>query len=322
VPNRTRLTLTIALLLPCLSAMAQDLSDFKAEIRSAAQAAGVSDQTVDASLRGFQPIERVIELDRKQPEHTITFDTYIGRVVSDSRIQRGQELLAENRPLLSRIEQDYGVSPSILVALWGAESSFGSSMGDYRIIPALATLSYEGRRHDFFKGELIKAMQIVDAGDVTLDDMTGSWAGAMGQVQFMPSTFLSYAVDYTGSGRRDIWHSDADALASGANFLEHLGWKRGELWGREVMLPPRFDADLAKPDNLQTVGTWSSLGLTVPDGSRLPESEMMASVVLPDGPGGRAFLAYDNFRVIMRWNHSTYFATSIGLLSNAIEGRR
>jgi membrane-bound lytic murein transglycosylase B len=304
-----------------VSAHAQDLDDFKQEIRDAAEEAGVSDRTIDRSLLNFQPNEHIIELDRKQPEKTQTFDQYAAKVVTDSRIERGQTMLEKNQALLTRIERDYGVTPSILVALWGVESSFGDSMGDYQVIPALATLSFEGRRHDFFKDELIKAMQIVDAGDVPFEQMTGSWAGAMGQVQFMPSTFLNFAVDYTGSGHRDIWHNDADALASAANYLSKSGWHPGELWGMEVTLPARFDASWVGPDKAQSVTTWQRLGVRQIDGGQLPDSDILGSVIMPDGPSGRAFLAYNNFKVLMRWNRSTYFVTAIGLLSDGMEGR-
>ena len=321
MPIRTRIAVALIVSALARSAAAQDLAEFEQEIRAAAAEAGVSQETIDQSLDGFQPIQHVIELDRRQPEKTQTFDQYIAKIATDSRIDRGQALLAQNRPLLDRIEHDYGVPPSILVSLWGMESSFGASMGDYQIVPALATLSFEGRRHDFFKGELIKAMQIVDAGDVSLDDMTGSWAGAMGQVQFMPSTFLNFAVDYTGSGHRDIWHNTPDALASAANYLSRSGWKPGELWGREVSLPLRFDTGLAGGDKLQSVDAWKRLGVRQIDGNPLPESDIQAALILPDGPMGRAFLAYNNFRVLMRWNHSTYFASAIGLMSDAMEGR-
>ena len=178
-----------------------------------------------------------------------------------------------------------------------------------------------GRRHDFFKNELIKAMQIVDNGDVTVGGMVGSWAGAMGQVQFMPSTFQNFAVDYTGDGRRDIWHNTADALASAANYLSKSGWHRDELWGREVTLPGDFDAGLAGLEKARPLDDWRRLGVLQITGDPLPEAEMDAALVMPDGAGGRAFLAYNNFRVLMRWNHSTYFATSVGLVSDMIEGR-
>ena len=297
------------------------MGQFLHEIRQAAMKAGVSPHTIELSLQNFQPIEHVIELDRRQPETTQTFEQYFERVATESRIEKGQSLLAANQSLLDRIHSDYGVTPSILISLWGMESSFGSGMGDYHIIPSLATLAYEGRRHDFFKGELIKAMQIVDSGDVTLQNMTGSWAGAMGQVQFMPSTFLNFAVDYTGDGRRDIWHNTPDALASAANYLSKSGWKDGERWGREVMLPARFDTSVAGLDKFRPLAEWKDMGILRVDGGPLPEADIDAALVLPDGASGRAFLAYTNFKVLMRWNQSTYFATTIGLMSDEIEGR-
>ncbi len=310
----------LAIAVPNVAA-AQDLADFEQEISESAARAGVSQQTIDASLRGFQPNQHVIELDRRQPEKTQTFDQYFAHTATDSRVAKGQDQLARNRPLLERIESDYGVAPAVLVALWGMESSYGSVMGDSPTIHSLATLSYEGRRHEFFKSELIKAMQIVDAGDVTVQGMVGSWAGAMGQVQFMPSTFQNYAVDYDGAGRRDIWHDNADALASAANYLSQSGWHRGELWGREVTLPGNFSSTLIGLDKPRPLDDWKRLGVLRTDGTELPEADIDAALVLPDGPNGRAFLAYNNYRVIMRWNHSTYFATSVGLISDAIEGR-
>ena len=323
-PEGMKYLLLPVLLLLCLVprlAVAQDLQDFITEIREAAEEAGISDRTIALSLDHFQPIEHVIELDRRQPESAITFETYFERVATDARIEKGQQMLAENRELLTKIGNEYGVTPSVIVALWGIESSFGSAQGDYSIIPALATLSYEGRRHDFFKAELLKAMQIVDRGDVSYHDMKGSWAGAMGQVQFMPSTYLAYAVDYTGSGHPDIWHSDADALASAANYLSRIGWKRDELWGREVVLPARFSANMAGLDKPRSLDFWRQLGVRKMDGGALPVGDMNAAIVLPDGAGGRAFLAYNNFKTIMKWNHSTFFATTVGLLSDAIDGR-
>ena len=302
--------------------MAQDLGEFRAEIRAAALAAGVSPATVDASLRNFQPIGRVIELDQKQPEKTQSLEQYLDRQVTEQRIGRARSMYDANAALLGRIGNDYHVPPSVLVALWGMESNFGATQGDWAVIPSLATLAYEGRRHDFFKGELIKALQIVDAGDVSLQDMTGSWAGAMGQVQFMPSTFLSYAVDYSGTGKRDIWHDNGDALASAANYLARLGWQPGQPWGREVTLPQGFDAGYAGLDKPLPISSWQSLGVLRTDGERLAATDgASAALLIPDGPGGRAFLAYDNFQTLMRWNHSQRFVISVGLLSDAIEGR-
>jgi membrane-bound lytic murein transglycosylase B len=299
----------------------RSLSHFKEDVRIAALNAGVSQATIDKSLANFEPNQHIIQLDRKQPEKTQTFDQYYQHTATDSRIKKGRILVGQNRELLARIEADYGVPASILVSLWGMESSYGGVQGSYAIIPSLATLAYEGRRHDFFQGELIKAMQIVDAGDISFDEMKGSWAGAMGQVQFMPSTFLNYAIDYTGSGHRDIWHNDADALASAANYLSHVGWKRGERWGREVLIPADLDPDLAGLDKTRTLDEWRHMNVVSVDGKKLPDGNIPASLVLPDGPSGRAFLAYNNYKVIMRWNHSTYFASTVGLISDAIDGR-
>ena len=299
----------------------RSLTKFKDEVRAAALNAGVSEQTIDQSLDGFQPDQHVIQLDHKQPEKTQSFAQYYQHAATDSRIDKGRSLLAQNRELLARIESDYGVPPAILVSLWGMESSYGSVMGSNNVVRSLATLAYEGRRHDFFQGELIKAMQIVDAGDVSFDNMTGSWAGAMGQVQFMPSTFLAYAVDYTGDGRRDIWHNNADALASAASYLHKIGWRAGESWGREVKLPFHFDAGLAGLDKTKSLEEWRRMGITSISGARLPDANIDASLVLPDGPAGRAFLAYNSFKIIMKWNHSTYFASTVGLISDAIDGR-
>ena len=322
--NLLRLLLLLCLCtLPrlALAGGSQSLPDFIAEIRAAAEDAGISDRTIAASLNNFRPLEHVIELDQRQPESAITFETYYERVATDARIEKGQQMLAENRELLTRIANDYGVTPSVLVALWGIESSFGNAQGDYPIIQSLATLAYDGRRHDFFKNELLKAMRIVDEGDVTIHEMKGSWAGAMGQVQFMPSTFLAYAVDYAGTGHKNIWHSDADALASAANYLSKIGWKRDELWGREVVLPARFTPALAGIDKPRSLDFWRQIGVRKIDGGALPAGDMSAAIVLPDGPDGRAFLAYNNFKTIMKWNHSTFFATTVGLLSDAIDGR-
>jgi membrane-bound lytic murein transglycosylase B len=316
---KTILLLLAILCSPALASTpvrAESVPAFVQEIRNAAMKAGVSPHTIELSLNNFHPLAHVIELDQKQPESTITFEDYYERTATTGRIEKGQAMLAQEGPLLEHIYATYGVEPSILVSLWGMESSFGASQGNYSVIQSLATLSYEGRRHDFFKGELIKAMQIVDEGDVSYQDMIGSWAGAMGQVQFMPSTFQTYAVDFTGDGKRDIWHSDADALASAANYLSQLGWKTGEKWGREIALPANFDSSLAGRDKMQPVEIWKRMGIKTIDGSAVPEAGIDAAVVLPDGEGGRAFLVYNNFNIIMRWNRSTFFAATVGLMAD------
>jgi membrane-bound lytic murein transglycosylase B len=220
--------------------------------------------------------------------------------------------------LLDGIWRRFNVEPRFVVALWGIESDFGKVMGNYAVVSALATLAYDGRRSSYFRGELISALRIVDQGHIRADNMTGSWAGAMGQCQFMPSTFLGYAVDYDGDGRKDIWNDRADALASIANFISRLGWRGGEGWGREVMLPAGFDPSATGLEVKRPTGEWSRLGVRSIDAGPLAGREGEASLVMPDGAGGPAFLVYDNFRTIMKWNKSTYFATAVGYLADSM----
>lgn len=309
---------------PTLSTPPADISQDQAfrrfldDVRRDAETQGVSPATLDAALRGVRPIARVLELDRAQPEFRLTYDEYISRVISDARVQEGRRLLRENQALLEQVSAQYGVPPRFIVALWGAETSFGRTMGNFRVIHALATLAFDGRRSAYFRGELMNALRILDEGHIAPNAMMGSWAGAMGQPQFMPSSFLSYAVDYDGDGRRDIWGTRADVFASAANYLARSGWRRDETWGREVLLPNAFDQSLADLKIEKSVSEWAALGLTLPGGGALPQSNVQASVVLPGGITGPAFLVYNNFKVIMRWNRSVYYATAIGRLADLI----
>ena len=214
-----------------------DFYQFLAAVRRDAAAQGVRAATVEVALRGAQFLPHVIELDRKQPEQVLTFSEYLDKVVTPQRKEDARRELAANRVLLDAIWRRFGVEPPIIVALWGLESDFGRITGNYSVISALATLAFDGRRSSYFRSELIAALRILDQGHIRVEDMTGSWAGAMGQCQFMPSSFLSYAVDYDGDGRRDIWNDRADVLASIANYIGRLGWRGGESWGREVLVP-------------------------------------------------------------------------------------
>ncbi|MFI4987850.1 MAG: lytic transglycosylase domain-containing protein [Alphaproteobacteria bacterium] len=293
------------------------LRDFKAEARTR----GISQRTLDAALNQVTLLPRVIELDRKQPEFTLTFDEYVSRVVSPSRVDRGRELLAQRQALLARVSASYGVAPRFVVALWGIESDYGRTTGDYSVIQSLATLAYDGRRASYFRGELIDALKIVELGYMDLASLRGSWAGAMGQSQFMPSSYLRYAVDYEGKGQRDIWHNPADVFASTANYLAQLGWQAEQGWGEEVKLPDGFDSSLAELATQKPLAEWSAIGVRRLDGTPLPSRPLAASIVLPAADGGPAYLVYDNFRVIMRWNRSTFFAISVGLLADRIAGQ-
>jgi len=296
-----------------------DFSAFLAGVRHDAIARGIRPATVDAAFRNAQFLPRVIELDRKQPERTMTFTQYIAKVVTPQRKEDARRQLAENRVLLDAISRRYNVEPSIIVALWGLESDFGRLPGNIPTISALATLTYDGRRGAYFRSELMAALRILDQGHIRVEEMTGSWAGAMGGPQFMPSSFLDYAVDYDGDGRRDIWNSRGDVLASIANYIRGLGWRGGQSWGQDVLVPRGFDpgfAGLKAPQ--RPTGEWSRLGVRTADAGPLPSRESEASLVMPEGADGPALLVYPNFRAIMKWNPSTYFAVSVGYLADSI----
>jgi membrane-bound lytic murein transglycosylase B len=310
-------------LVAATQAMANDV-DFQTwlkGVRKEALADGIRRSTLDRALTGLHPIPRVLELDRKQPERTLTFAEYMERVVSSGRIETARERLAANRALLDEIGSKYGVQPRFIVALWGIETDFGRITGGFPVIGALATLAYDGRRSAFFRQELINALRIVDQGHISPKAMLGSWAGAMGQSQFMPSSFLSYAVDYNGDGRRDIWTTRADVFASIANYLSRVGWQGDETWGREIRLPAGFDTQQTGLETRRSLDAWRKLGLRRADGGELPGRDIEASVVLPAGDSGPAFLVYANYRTLMKWNNSLFFATAVGTIADALEAR-
>lgn len=280
---------------------------------------GVPAAIVDQSLAGVAPIPRVLELDRRQPETTLTFDEYIARVVNGARVETGRARLQEHRDVLTRVSQTYNVQPRFIVALWGIETDFGRLTGTFSIIASLATLAYDGRRSAFFREELHNALKIVARGNIAPQELRGSWAGAMGQSQFMPSSYLAYAVDFDGDGRADIWNSRADVFASAANYLSKVGWRGEETWGREVRLPDGFDRSLVDHTKIQkALAEWQSLGVRRTDGGDLPSRELTASLIQPGGAGGQSFLIYNNYRVLLRWNRSLYFATAVGFLADRI----
>jgi len=279
---------------------------------------GISSSLVDKAFQGVAPISRVLELDRKQPESTMTFREYRKSIVSPQRIARGRKMMAQHRDLLQEVGERYRVQPRFIVALWGIETNYGKNSGGYRIVDALATLAFDGRRSQYFRTELLNAFRILQGGHTSLDTMKSSWAGAMGQCQFMPSSFLKLAVDFNGDGRKDIWSTPADVFASAANYLAQSGWRGTQIWGRRAQLPAGFDSNQASLKISKPLQVWQKIGIRKRDGSDLPLAPLNASIVLPDGNGGPAFLVYDNYRVIMKWNRSTYFATSVGLLADAL----
>jgi membrane-bound lytic murein transglycosylase B len=301
------------------TAAESDFSGFLAGVRRDAALQGIRPATIDIAFRSIQYLPHVVELDRKQPEQKMTFAEYLDKVVTQQRLEDGRRHLVDNWGLLQQVWQRFRVQPRFVVALWGVESDFGRTMGTYSVPAALATLAYDGRRGAMFRAELIAALKILDQGNIRVDSMMGSWAGAMGQCQFMPTTFLSYAVDFDGDGRRDIWNDRADVLGSIANYISRLGWRAEESWGREVAVPGDFDGRLAGLDSRRSTVEWSRLGVRPASGAAFTGREPAASLVLPDGAGGTALLVYDNFRVIKRWNNSNYFAAAVGYIADSIE---
>ena len=245
-------------------------------------------------------------------------------MLSPARVAAGRERLRRHRDLLERVSAEHGVPPQVIVALWGIESSYGEITGGFPVVGSLATLAFDGRRADFFRRELLDALAILDGGDIAPEDMTGSWAGAMGQSQFMPSSYLRHAVDFDGDGRRDIWASLPDVFGSIANYLADAGWQRGYIWGRPVQVPDDLPAGLVGLDVKKPLPEWGELGVRRADGGPLPAVDIPASLVIPDGgagdaaDGARAYLVYHNFGVLMDWNRSTYFALTVGELADRI----
>ena len=298
----------------------EDFQNWLQALRNEARAAGISDTTLEAALKDIKLAARVIERDRSQFEFTRTFLTYLGKCVTDERIKRGRKLLVEHRILLDKVYAQFHVPPRYIVALWGVETNFGDNIGSFSVIDALVNLAYDRRRSSFFRSQLIDALEIIDNGHISPDTMKGSWAGAMGQMQFMPSTFVKYAIDFTGDSRKDIWHSLPDAFGSAANYLSDIGWRSGKLWGREVLLPDDFDLMLATINTKKKVAAWSALGVRRANGNNLPQVDMEGSIVLPQGHKGPAFLVYDNFRIILEWNRSINYAICVGHLADRLAG--
>ncbi|MEJ8813352.1 lytic murein transglycosylase [Variovorax ureilyticus] len=294
---------------------AQWVKDFRAEMR----ASGVGEAALRDAFDSVQYLPRVVELDRAQPEFVRPVWDYLDTAVSAQRVATGQEKLAQIRAAADAASARYGVPASIIAAIWGIESNFGSNYGNTPAIDALATLAYEGRRRDWARGELRAALRIIENGDIDHAHMIGSWAGAMGQTQFLPSNFLRYAVDADGDGKRDIWGSMADVMASTANFLASSGWQRGQPWGTEVQLPAGFDYSRADSSLRRSGSQWAAEGVRTMDGRPLPEFADGA-ILLPAGARGPAFLVGPNYRAILRYNNSDSYALAVSLLSQRLEG--
>ena len=315
-----KLILLLAML-AALPAHAQSGFDsWLATFRQEAAAQGISAATLEAALTGITPIERVIELDRRQPEFLQTFADYLGRRVTEARVAQGQAMLQERVELLDAVEQKYGIPKAVLVAFWGLETNYGATLGSFNIPASLATLAFDGRRSGFFRNQLLDALRIIDAGHVQAADMNGSWAGAMGHMQFIPSTFRAYAVDGDGDGRIDVWRSLPDAMYSAANYLQRVGWRANEPVALEVRLPEGFDWRKARINTRLPVAEWTALGVRQADTTALPTLDGSAAIVLPQGWQGPAFMVFDNFDVIMRWNRSVNYALSVAQLAHQLVG--
>ena len=291
-----------------------------ADLKTQALAQNVSAGTVNDVLSRATYIDRVVDSDRAQPEFNKTFTTYYQQRVTSKRIEAGRKLLVTHRALLDRLQQQTGVPPHYLLALWGLETNFGNYFGKLPIPSALATLACDSRRTQFFSGELLAILKIIDAGDLNADELRGSWAGAIGHMQFMPTTYLAYAVDGDGDGRRDLFGSVSDALTSGGHYLRELGWQKGFRWGREVKLPAGFDYATTGIEQRQPLSAWAERGVTDAFGNRLPSLPLESAIVLPTGATGPAFIIYENFHILMQWNRSQSYALAVGLLADRING--
>jgi membrane-bound lytic murein transglycosylase B len=290
--------------------------NYLSTMRAEAQRAGISATTLDRAFSGVAVNQKVLEHFRHQPEFTMTWARYRALLVTDKRATEGRAAYAANRALFGRVQQRFGVSSGVITGIWGLESSFGVATGDYRVVEALATLGWEGRRAPFFRGELLAALKILDHGDVAPQGMTGSYAGAMGQPQFMPTSYLRYAVDFEGNGRRDIWTSKPDVLASIANYLAQSGWKDGGTWGQQVIVPAGFNAE--GRDVKRGLGEWVRAGIRAQEGRWLAPYDAPSAIVAPDGAGGEAFVVYNNFAAIRRYNPSDFYALAVGLIGDQV----
>ncbi|WP_370659893.1 lytic murein transglycosylase [Paraglaciecola algarum] len=293
-----------------------------ARLQTQALAAGVSQATSTDILGKVQPLETILKYDRNQPEFVQTFTGYFSKRVTDWRVNKGREKLRLHKEFLQQLTNKYGVPAHYLIAFWGLETNFGSYKGKIPTIRALTTLACDKRRSAYFSGELVQALLLLEREGLTEKDMIGSWAGAMGHTQFMPTAYMKYARDGDGDGKVDLWNNEKDALASAANFLQNLGWKAGYRWGREVVLPENFDYQLAGKSQAQSLPFWHDKGLTKVNGQLVGKADLTAALLIPAGHTGSAFLVYPNFDVILRWNNSEYYGIAVGHLADRISGQK
>ncbi|MFG0456529.1 lytic murein transglycosylase [Shewanella mangrovisoli] len=291
-----------------------------ANLQERARTEGLSEATIQDTVASLQFVPKVIELDQAQPEFSQTFNNYFTKRATDWRVNEGRRLLKKHRALLDKLAQEYGVPPQYILSFWGLETNYGSYKGKMSVLDSLATLACEPRRSGYFTTELMQALKLKEKYGFDKSTMVGSWAGAMGHTQFMPSAYAKYAIDGDGDGKADLWNSTEDALTSAANFLQHLGWQRNERWGREVILPRNFSYENLGAKQAQPLSQWAAQSVVQSNGLPLPSIDMKAALYLPSGHTGPAFLGYENFNVIMRWNRSEFYAITVGHLADRING--
>ncbi|MGL4748790.1 MAG: lytic murein transglycosylase [Shewanella sp.] len=291
-----------------------------ANLQTRARREGLSEETINNTVASLQFVPKVIELDQAQPEFSQTFTNYFTKRATDWRVNEGRRLLKKHRVLLEQLAQQYGVPPQYILSFWGLETNYGSYKGKMSVLDSLATLACEPRRSDYFTSELMQALKLKEKYGFDKRTMVGSWAGAMGHTQFMPSAYAKYAIDGDGDGKADLWNSTEDALTSAANFLQHLGWQRNERWGREVLLPSNFGYEHLGAKQAQPLSQWAAQSVLQTNGLPLPAIDLKAALYLPSGHTGPAFLGYENFNVIMRWNRSEFYAITVGHLADRING--
>ena len=311
--------LCLVFLTTSIFANSQSFEDFLNQVRKTATEQGVSKATIDKAFFGLTPNLDILKSDSAQAEFNQNFWHYVNKRVSQVRLNNGNDTLKQNASLLNKTSQKYGVPAYVLVAFLGLESNYGNYMGNKNLVRSLATLAYDPRRSSFFTKELIALLKLIDKNTIPLD-AKGSWAGAMGAVQFMPTNVIAYGVDANNDGKVNLWNDNEDIYASAANFLKKLGWEKGEKWGREAIIPKNFDYRLTGLEIKKTVNEWAALGVLRGNGSRLPKSNFKSSLIVPMGHRGPAFLVYRNFDTILGWNRSILYALSVAYLSDRLNG--
>ncbi|WP_088330779.1 lytic murein transglycosylase [Lacimicrobium sp. SS2-24] len=317
----TRVLCALVILFSTVVNAKPSFDEYVTALKQEAIEKGYESEFVEQAFADIKFYERAVSSDKNQPEFKLTLDKYLSTRVPDWKVKQAVDKYREHQAILEQVGKQFGVQPRFIVALWGNESNFGRIQGDYPVISALATLAYEGRREALFKKQLFAALQILEQGHITKEQFLGSWAGAMGQSQFMPTSFNAYAYDFDGDGKKDIWQNPADVFASIANYLKSVGWDDSLTWGRQVSLPETFDYGLAglDKDKMKSLSEWQSLGVRRYDGSDLPTRDVPASLIMPDDEKGRIYLVYGNFHSLMNWNRSTYFGSAVGYLSDRIK---